>query len=87
MTPEKSAPGRKRIRARVAILVGVVILAVAIALLLPPRITVVTLAMNWSANGVAPWGDVERDDSDEAPVLVYRKVVEDIATTQYFHAN
>jgi hypothetical protein len=30
--------------------------------------------MNWSANGVAPWGDVERNEKGETPILLYRNV-------------
>jgi hypothetical protein len=30
--------------------------------------------MNWSANGVAPWGRVETDEKGESPVVIYRSV-------------
>lgn len=30
--------------------------------------------MNWSANGVTPWGEVETDSRGEPPVVLYRSV-------------
>jgi hypothetical protein len=30
--------------------------------------------MNWTANGVAPWGQVETNEKGESPVVIYRRV-------------
>jgi hypothetical protein len=38
------------------------------------QVTVRTYSMQWTANGVAPWGEVERDGCGNAPVVLYRKL-------------
>jgi len=30
--------------------------------------------MKWSTNGSAPWGNVERDEKGQTPVVIYRSV-------------
>jgi len=38
------------------------------------KLTIHQYSMNWSANGVAPWGRVETNEKGESPVVIYRRV-------------
>lgn len=38
------------------------------------KVAIHTYSMNWSTNGSAPWGSVERDENGQTPVVVYRSV-------------
>lgn len=38
------------------------------------KLAIHSFTMNWSADGVAPWGAVETDSKGEPPVVVYRSV-------------
>ncbi len=38
------------------------------------RLAIHSYSMNWSANGVAPWGRVETDEKGESPIVIYRSV-------------
>jgi len=51
-----------------------VLLAFGVDRLFTGRVAVIAYQMNWSANGTAPWGDVERNEKVEVPFVVYRKV-------------
>jgi hypothetical protein len=53
-----------------------VLIAFSLDRLFTRKVAVVAFSMNWSANGVAPWGDVERDEKGELPVVIYRKLDE-----------
>jgi hypothetical protein len=37
------------------------------------QVTVRTYSMQWTADGVAPWGEVEKDARRNSPVVLYRK--------------
>lgn len=58
----------------VAVSLVLVLISFSVDRLFTGKVAVVAFPMNWSANGVAPWGDVERDEKGEAPIVVYRKV-------------
>jgi hypothetical protein len=51
-----------------------VLIAFSVDRLFTRKVSVVAFAMNWTANGVAPWGTVERDEKGAVPVVIYRKV-------------
>jgi hypothetical protein len=38
------------------------------------KVAVHPYLMSWSVNGVAPWGDVERNEKGESPIVFYRRV-------------
>jgi hypothetical protein len=38
------------------------------------KVEIRSYSMRWSANGSAPWGDVERSEKGEMPVVIYRVV-------------
>jgi predicted ABC-type exoprotein transport system permease subunit len=38
------------------------------------KVEIRSYSMNWSANGTAPWGAVERSEKGEIPVVIYRVV-------------
>jgi len=35
------------------------------------KLSIHSYSMNWSVNGIAPWGHVETDEKGESPVVVY----------------
>jgi hypothetical protein len=62
-------------RVCLAISLFLVLIAFGVDRLWTNRIAVHEYSMNWSANGVAPWGSVETDPQGGPAVVVYRKVV------------
>jgi hypothetical protein len=58
----------------VAVSLILILLALSVDRLFTGKVAVVAYKMNWSANGTAPWGDVEKNENGEAPIVVYRKV-------------
>jgi hypothetical protein len=38
------------------------------------KVAIHSYSMNWSANGMAPWGRVESDEKGEFPVVIYQSV-------------
>jgi hypothetical protein len=51
-----------------------VLIAFSVDRLFTRKVSVVAFAMNWTANGVAPWGTVETDEKGAVPVVIYREV-------------
>jgi hypothetical protein len=58
----------------VAISLFLVLIAFGVDRLWTNKVAVHEYSMNWSANGVAPWGHVETNMRGEPPVVIYRKV-------------
>src|SRR5437870_3743091 len=58
----------------VAISFSLVLMAFVVDRLFTHKLAVHSYSMSWSANGVAPWGDVETDEKGEPPVVIYRRV-------------
>ena len=57
-----------------AISFSLVLMAFVVDRLFTNKLAVHSYSMSWSANGVAPWGDVETDEKGEPPVVIYRRV-------------
>lgn len=53
---------------------SLVLTAFAVDRLFTNKLAVHSHSMNWSANGVVPWGQAETDEKGEPPVVIYRKV-------------
>jgi hypothetical protein len=53
---------------------SLVLIAFAVDRLFTHKVEVHSYSMSWSANGVAPWGDVQLSDKGESPVVLYRVV-------------
>jgi hypothetical protein len=58
----------------VAVSFGIVLSVFVIDRLCTSKVAVHAYSMNWSANGVAPWGQVETDEKGSPPVVVFRSV-------------
>jgi hypothetical protein len=63
-------------RQRVAIVISLVLVLMAFGLdrLWTNKVAVHEYSMNWTANGMAPWGDVKTNEKGESPVVIYRRV-------------
>jgi hypothetical protein len=61
---------------RVAIAISLVLVLIAFGVdrLWTNEVAVHEYSMNWTANGVAPWGQVETNPKGESPVVIYRRV-------------
>jgi len=58
----------------IAISLVLVLVAFGVDRLWTNKVAVHAYSMNWSTNGLAPWGQVELDEKGESPVVIYRKV-------------
>jgi hypothetical protein len=58
----------------IAISFGLVLAAFAVDRLFTDKVAVHSYSMRWSANGRAPWGDVQLSDKGESPVVLYRMI-------------
>jgi hypothetical protein len=57
-----------------AISFGLLLIAFSVDRIWTNKVQVHEYSMNWTANGTAPWGQVETDEKGESPVVVYRSV-------------
>jgi hypothetical protein len=57
-----------------AISFGLILIGFGVDRLWTKKVQVHEYSMNWSANGTAPWGQVETSEMGESPVVVYRRV-------------
>ena len=57
-----------------AVSFGLVLIAFSIDRLWTNKVAVHEYSMNWSANGIAPWGHVETNEKGESPAVIYRRV-------------
>jgi len=60
--------------AAIAISFSLVLTAFAVDRLFTDKIEIHSYSMSWSANGVAPWGDVQVSNKGESPVVLYRMI-------------
>jgi hypothetical protein len=58
----------------VAVSFGLVLAAFLVDRRFTDKLAIHAFTMNWSANGLAPWGNVETDANGEPPVVLYRSV-------------
>jgi len=59
-----------------AISFSLVLTAFAVDRLFTDKVEVHSYLMNWSANGITPWGRIDADAKGDLPVVVYRKLKE-----------
>ena len=57
-----------------AISFSLVLISFGVGRLFMNKLTIHQYSMNWSANGVAPWGPVQTNEKGESPVVIYRRV-------------
>jgi hypothetical protein len=57
-----------------AVSLGLVFASFAVDRLFTNKLAVHSHQMNWSASGIAPWGQVQLGENGQPPVLVYRRV-------------
>jgi hypothetical protein len=53
---------------------GLVLTSFAVDRLFTNKLAVHSYQMSWSANGIAPWGQVQLGQGGQTPILVYRRV-------------
>ena len=56
-----------------AVSLGLVLAAFGVDRLFTNKVAVHTYSMSWTANGTAPWGQVETDEKGQAPVVIFRR--------------
>jgi hypothetical protein len=66
--------GARQHRLALAISLGLVLIAFVVDRHWMHRISVVEYSMNWTVDGVTPWGRVEVDETGQPPVVVFRRV-------------
>ncbi len=59
-----------------AISLSLVLVAFGVDRAFTNKLTIHTYSMDWSASGSAPWGNVQRDEKGQPPVVIYRSVGE-----------
>jgi len=60
--------------AAIAVSFSLVLTALAVDRVFTDKVEVHSYSMSWSANGVAPWGDVQLGDKGASPVVLYRMI-------------
>jgi hypothetical protein len=57
-----------------AISFSLVLTAFAVDRLFTDKVAVHSYSMRWSADGIAPWGQVQTDEKNDPPVVLYRMI-------------
>jgi hypothetical protein len=71
----------------VAVSFGLVLAAFLVDRGFTDKLAIHSYSMNWSADGVAPWGRVSTDEKGELPVVIYRRVNGDYCFDEIFSSE